>query len=53
MNFFDGNGRDLNLLFFRNKFCLALRVDNGCRNADEVLIIFGPTKLADLVGLLA
>ena len=53
MNIFDGNGRDLNLLFFRTKFCLAFIVDNGCRKADEVLIIFGATKLADLVGLLA
>ena len=51
MNIFDGNGRDLNLLFFRTKFCLAFIVDNGCRKADEVLIIFGATKSAVLVWL--
>ena len=53
MNICDGTGRDWKLLFFRTKFFLSYRVDNGCRNADEVLIIFGATKLADLVGLLA
>ena len=53
MNICDGAGRDWKLLFFRTKFFLSYRVDNGCRNADEVLIIFGATKLADLVGLLA
>ena len=49
MNIFDGNGRDLNLLFFRTKFCLAFIVDSGFRKADEVLIIFGATKSVVLV----
>ena len=53
MNICDGFGRDFKLLFFRTKFFLSDRVDNGCRKADEVLIIFGATKSADLVGLLA
>jgi len=53
MNICDGNGGDLKLLFFRTKFFLLCIVDNGCRKADEVLIIFGATKSTDLVGLLA
>ena len=53
MNICDVTGGDLKILFFRTKFFLSYRVDNGCRKADEVLIIFGATKSADLVGLLA